>query len=455
MIALFLISPAYGHLNCSFPVARRLQADGYTIVYGHFGAHELAQQIKQQGFNLHWMHTVPFAVGLDELFHEGKRESYLETLLDRLTKRTFHARTAELASTVASLKPSLILLDVFMSTDFISLYPLLKERKTPVFMLQTMLSTYDDGLTPPLNSALVPGIASAKAIRKAWEQQYIRRRLNNLRQQLTYFGQSRLSMIQWAFRRNGLPNTHRILIDKVFHVGFDNVPEWIVAPHAFDFPERQLRPFQQHIDRVADLERVEDLSPAYQILIDRIGQERQTNPAIKLIYVSLGTAQQAKKQGAEERFFNRLIDTARTQPNWRAILSVRPELVNNFRACPPNVFVFARVPQLHILQRADVFITHGGLNSVLEAILHRVPMLVYPLNTKWDLPGNAARVVAHGVGLMGNLVRDDAATMTLHIEQLLTDTAYANALTLLSERLLISSATESKNNLQISSPLNS
>ena len=37
MTALFLIVPAYGHLNRSFPVARQLQADGYTVVYGHFG----------------------------------------------------------------------------------------------------------------------------------------------------------------------------------------------------------------------------------------------------------------------------------------------------------------------------------------------------------------------------------------------------------------------------------
>ena len=151
----------------------------------------------------------------------------------------------------------------------------------------------------------------------------------------------------------------------------------------------------------------------------RIEQDRQTNPAIKLIYVSLGTAQQADKEGAEERFFNKLIEVSRKQPNWRLILAVRPELVNTF-ICPPTAFVFARVPQLHILKRADLFITHGGLNSVLESILHHVPMLVYPLNTKWDLPGYAARVVAHGLGCMGDIARDNNVQMTQQIEQLLS-----------------------------------
>ena len=435
MTALFLISPAYGHLNRSFPVARQLQADGYTIVYGHFGPQELAQLIRQQGFGLHWMQTVPFGVGLDELFHEGKRESYLETLLDRLTKRTFYARSAELAATLITVKPSLILIDAFMSTDFIVLHPLLTGSQTKLVILQNMLSTYNDGLTPPLNSALAPGIDSAKAIRRAWQRQHRSRLRNDLMQQIKYIGYSRLGIIRWAFRRNKLPEAHRILTDKVFHVGFDNVPEWIAAPRSFDFPERQLRPFQRHLDTLVDLERVEDIPPAYQTIIDRIEQERQTNPAIKLIYVSLGTAQQAEKEGAEERFFNRLIDAAQTQPNWRVILAVRPELVNKFKMCPPNVTVFARVPQLDVLQRADLFITHGGLNSVLEAILHHVPMLVYPLNTKWDLPGYAARVVAHGVGLMGNLIRDDAATMTRHIEQLLTNGLFMEKLLNLSAAL--------------------
>lgn len=447
MTALFLISPAYGHLNRSFPVARQLQADGYTIVYGLFGAQELGQPIKQQGFGLHWMQAIPFGVGLDELLHQGKRESYLEALLDRLTMRAFHARTAELTSTIKALKPALILLDAFMSTDFIILYPLLKANKTQVVILQNMLSTYDDGVTPPLNSALIPGKGSAQAIRSAWKRQYVKRTLNDLSERCKYFGNSRLSTIRWAFRQNGLPDTHRIRTDKVFHVGFDNVPEWIAAPTAFDFPERRLLPFQRHLNTLVDLERIEDLPPAYQTTIDRIEQERRSNPDIKLIYVSLGTAQQAEKKGAEERFFNRLINAAHTQPNWRVVMAVRPELVNKFTDYPRNVAVFARVPQLHVLQRADVFITHGGLNSVLEAILYHVPMLVYPLNDKWDLPGYAARVVAHGVGLMGDLVKDNPVAMVQYIEQLLNGTSYKNALDLLRVQLICSPVSVIENNV--------
>lgn len=442
MTALFLMAPAYGHLNRSFPVARQLRAEGYRIVYGHFGSPEMAQTIQQQGFGLHWMQSTPFGVGFDEMLHETKRESYLETLLDRLTNRTFHTRTAELTATIAALKPSLILVDAFLSTDFIILYPLLKNTRTRVVILQNMLSTYNDGLTPPLNSSLVPGLDPTRAIRRAWQRYFREKQISNLKQRITYFGNSRLQTIRRAFTKNNLPETHRIRTDKVFHVGFDNVPEWIAAPAAFDFPERRLLPFQRHLETLVDIERAEDLPPVYQTALERIEQERQTNPAIKLIYVSLGTAQEAQKKGAEKVFFNRLIDAARTQPNWRFVLAVRPELAKEFVNCPPNVFVFGRVPQLHLLQRADLFITHGGLNSVLEAILQHVPMLVYPLNNKWDLPGYAARVVAHDVGQMGDLVKDDSATMTRRIGQVLDNADYQEALNRLSNRLLNSLAAE-------------
>ena len=455
MTVLFLMSPAHGHLNRSFLLARQLQADDYTIVYGHFGNHELAHQIKQQGFSLHWMQTIPFGVGLDELIHQNKQEPYLETLLDRLTKRTFHTRTAELASTMTLLKPSLVVLDVFMSTDFIILYPLLKAGKASIILLQTMLSAYDDGLTPPLNSTFVPGNDSEHAIRNAWRRQYVQRWFNDLRERLLYLGQSQLRLIRWAFRRNSLPDEHRIRTDKIFHVGFHNVPEWITAPCTFDFPERQLLSFQHYLNApLVNLERVEDIPPAYQTVVDCIKQEQQINQAIKLIYVSLGTAQQATKKGAEERFFNRLIDATRIQPDWRVILAVRPELVDSIKPGLPNVFVFAHVPQLSLLQRADLFITHGGLNSVLEAISHHVPMLVYPFNKQWDLPGNAARVVAHGVGLMGDFLRDEAPTMARHIERLLTDTSYKNNLFTLRKHLLPSRKDEEQKYFSIFSPLN-
>jgi zeaxanthin glucosyltransferase len=63
---------------------------------------------------------------------------------------------------------------------------------------------------------------------------------------------------------------------------------------------------------------------------------------------------------------------------------------------PPNAIVVKWAPQIEVLKRATMMITHGGLGAVKECIVCAVPMLVVPF--RWDQPHNAARVVFHGLG---------------------------------------------------------
>jgi len=63
-----------------------------------------------------------------------------------------------------------------------------------------------------------------------------------------------------------------------------------------------------------------------------------------------------------------------------------------------SVHVFARVPQMQVLEHADVIVTTGGSNTGNEAVWFGVPMLTLPV-AGVDPPGNAARSVHHGLGL--------------------------------------------------------
>jgi MGT family glycosyltransferase len=45
---------------------------------------------------------------------------------------------------------------------------------------------------------------------------------------------------------------------------------------------------------------------------------------------------------------------------------------------PDNCIARQQVPQLDVLERSSVFITHAGMNSVNEALFHRVPLIVFP-----------------------------------------------------------------------------
>lgn len=62
---------------------------------------------------------------------------------------------------------------------------------------------------------------------------------------------------------------------------------------------------------------------------------------------------------------------------------------------PPNVIVVDFAPQLQLLQLASAVLTHGGLNTALEALVCGLPTVVVPLCN--DQPGIAARLANLGV----------------------------------------------------------
>lgn len=65
---------------------------------------------------------------------------------------------------------------------------------------------------------------------------------------------------------------------------------------------------------------------------------------------------------------------------------------------PANFIIQAAVPQLEILQRAAIFITHGGMNSASEGLLYGVPLVVVPQHGDQFLV--AGQVAGLGAGVM-------------------------------------------------------
>lgn len=66
-----------------------------------------------------------------------------------------------------------------------------------------------------------------------------------------------------------------------------------------------------------------------------------------------------------------------------------------------NILIFDYVPQLEVLKHADLFITHGGMNSINEAMFIGTPMFVVPV--AFDQCSNAQLVNKHKIGLNGLL----------------------------------------------------
>lgn len=81
-----------------------------------------------------------------------------------------------------------------------------------------------------------------------------------------------------------------------------------------------------------------------------------------------------------------------------------------------------RVPQEAVLERADLCITHAGLNTAMEALERGVPMLALPI--AYDQPGVAARLVHHGVALRHSRHWATADRLSHSISRLLEEPAF-------------------------------
>ncbi|MBC1385551.1 glycosyltransferase [Listeria innocua] len=77
--------------------------------------------------------------------------------------------------------------------------------------------------------------------------------------------------------------------------------------------------------------------------------------------------------------------------------------------------------QKYVLSKADLFITHGGMNSIMEAISNEVPMLLNPITPEQRI--NSLIVNNKKIGIT-NYKRDKWKTTGEAIEDLLNNSMY-------------------------------
>lgn len=94
---------------------------------------------------------------------------------------------------------------------------------------------------------------------------------------------------------------------------------------------------------------------------------------------------------------------------------------DEYTAVPDNVFVDGWFPQSSVVEKASLFIHHGGNNSFCEALYFGVPSLVMPYC--WDGHDNARRAAETGVGRLLPRYDWQPADLAGAIEGLLGDTA--------------------------------
>ena len=145
----------------------------------------------------------------------------------------------------------------------------------------------------------------------------------------------------------------------------------------------------------------------------RPAREQVTKTHEKLVYVSMGTV-------VNDRLaLYRTCIAALAGENVQVILSVGEQVdIAALGPLPENVSVYPKVDQIAVLEKADVFLSHCGMNSASESLYFGVPLLCYP-QTK-EQGGMAARVTALGAGLM--LENPSVSCIKAAVKLLLSDT---------------------------------
>ena len=136
-----------------------------------------------------------------------------------------------------------------------------------------------------------------------------------------------------------------------------------------------------------------------------------------LIYASMGTLQN------RQNYIFQTIAEACADLNVQLVISLGggldPEALPDL---PGNPLVVKYAPQLELLQKASLNITHAGLNTTLESLSYGVPMIAIPITD--DQPGVAARIAWTKVGELLSPSRLSVDNLRETIEKVLRERSY-------------------------------
>jgi zeaxanthin glucosyltransferase len=96
-----------------------------------------------------------------------------------------------------------------------------------------------------------------------------------------------------------------------------------------------------------------------------------------------------------------------------------PESLPNLPGAP---LVVGYAPQLELLKKATLTITHAGINTALESLSNGVPMAAIPIAN--DQPGVAARIAWTGTGEVITLSKLTSPKLRAAVKQVLSEDSY-------------------------------
>jgi MGT family glycosyltransferase len=136
-----------------------------------------------------------------------------------------------------------------------------------------------------------------------------------------------------------------------------------------------------------------------------------------VIYVSLGTL-----INSNVAFFKNCMTAFANMP-YTVVMAIGSRLsIDQLGTIPPNFIIRPYVPQVEILKRAVLFISHAGMNSVHDALYLGVPLLLVPQQSEQMF--TAARITGFGAGLRLDSAQTTPDALRQSAERILGDASF-------------------------------
>ena len=399
-------------LNPTFALARKLRNRGHNVQY--LCIPDTEARIRSQGFDFTPIFSRAFPEGTmakqSESEAQGKRYGLAE-FRDRFQGTCELLREGELDRATRHLQPDLLLTS--SGTPWVGIAAC--GTGIPVMAFSSTLISVEDSTVPPFKTNFIPQQTLLSRLRTwfEWKKLFFQRRLysgdwnisGDLKKLARHFG---YPVNKIDFRVETWP---RLLL-----------PELVFFPEPLDFPRPRKPEGAFFIEAAVDVERRDgDFS------WDRIEEGKP------LVYCTLGSVLPFKFPARALWFFQMFMDAMAQRPALQGVVTVgnylKPEQFN----CPDNVFIASVAPQVEVLQRASLMISHGGVTGVKESAFMGVPMLLMPVY--YDEYGNTARIVYHGLGARLWLNEISAPELGRLIDSVLEDSSYSARAKMMAEKL--------------------
>lgn len=409
----FCFPPIISTINSSLGLAKNLAVRGHKVCY--FGVADCESVIINNGFEFVSFFEEWFPKGWFETIYLGAIRGENKEALDKLSEQLnifvdyiLRGGDREIVGAVSNIKPDLIIISTSGIDSILWAFIFYKLRINCLYFFD-VLGGKISYQHPPVYFDYIYKRTCRSIIKTMmlWIVfLYKKQRLENTSNK-TGFGSKR--SIKRLAKYYGYPCR-----DISFNSDMPNpllkIPELIAFPQEFEFLGIA-RKNRYYLEASIDLNRFQVTFPWEKI-----------NNSQPIVYVALGTLP-LLSEADYKRFFNIVIKAAEMFPEWNWVLSIgNNNNVDEFHSKRVNIIVVNTAPQLTLLSKAKLMITHGGPNSIKECIYFGVPMILFPL---WfDQPGNVARVVSHGMGLQANFYNITANELQRLVLEILSEASY-------------------------------